>query len=166
MKKEYKMKLLQGSYNEGSEEDTIYFYGTKTRYGEFSNFYRSLITIDGIAYETSEHYFQCMKFYPSDEHMELVRLAKSPGIAARLGRSRKNPLRKDWEEVKDDLMYQAIYAKFTQNEELKQILQETGDKYLVEHTKKDFYWADGGTGEGKNMLGIQLMKLRDELKKL
>lgn len=41
---------------------------------------------------------------------------------------------------------------------------DTGDKHIVEHTKNDFYWADGGSGNGKNMLGILLMKLRDEIK--
>ena len=30
----------------------------------------------------------------------------------------------------------------------------TGQKMLVEHTKNDRYWADGGDGSGKNMLGI------------
>jgi hypothetical protein len=35
-------------------------------------------------------------------HEEGIRLAKSPMIAARLGRSRAQPLRSDWESVKDD----------------------------------------------------------------
>jgi predicted NAD-dependent protein-ADP-ribosyltransferase YbiA (DUF1768 family) len=30
-----------------------------------------------------------------------------------MGRSRKVPLRPDWEEVKDDIMMDAIRAKFT-----------------------------------------------------
>jgi len=45
----------------------------------------------------------------------------------------------------------------------------TNERYLVEHTEIDSYWADGYTdineiGQGKNMLGILLMKVRAELK--
>ena len=32
---------------------------------------------------------------------------------------------------------------------------------LVEHTRNDSYWGDGGDGTGKNMLGQVLMSLRD-----
>ncbi len=39
---------------------------------------------------------------------------------------------------------------------------ETGNRKLVEHTKNDKYWADGGgEGKGLNKLGILLMKVRD-----
>ena len=39
----------------------------------------------------------------------------------------------------------------------------TGDAKLIEHTRNDKYWADAGDGSGKNMLGILLMKVREEL---
>ena len=42
----------------------------------------------------------------------------------------------------------------------------TGDSKIYEHTKNDKYWADGEDGSGKNMLGILLMKLREELKNM
>jgi ribA/ribD-fused uncharacterized protein len=112
---------------------------------------------------TSEHYFQAQKF-AGTPHEEEVRQAKSPMIAARMGRSRKRPLRKDWEKVKDDVMLQALRAKFTQHPELKKLLLGTGDAPLVEHTKNDRYWADGGDGKGLNRLGILLMRLRTELR--
>jgi N-glycosidase YbiA len=44
-------------------------------------------------------------------------------------------------------------------------LLETKDCKLVEHTKNDKFWADGGNGSGQNKLGILLMQLRDELRK-
>lgn len=58
-------------------------------------------------------------------------------------------------------MYEGLRHKFTQNKELKQKLLETGDRKIIEHTDRDKYWGDGGNGEGKNRLGILLMKLRD-----
>jgi N-glycosidase YbiA len=43
-------------------------------------------------------------------------------------------------------------------------LLETGDARIVEHTTRDRYWADGGDGSGRNMLGRLLMRVRDELR--
>jgi predicted NAD-dependent protein-ADP-ribosyltransferase YbiA (DUF1768 family) len=40
----------------------------------------------------------------------------------------------------------------------------TGNAELVEHTTNDHYWADGGDGTGRNMLGVLLMELRAELR--
>ena len=151
---------------EDESNKVINFYGSKLPYYEFSNFYPAVIYIGDKEYKTSEHYFQAMKFFPLEEHMEKVRFTKAPGQAAKMGRDRKLPLRKDWEEVKDDVMYEAIYAKFTQNSKLNKVLLGTEDKILVEHTTNDFYWGDGGDGSGKNMLGILLMKLRDDLRNI
>ena len=61
-------------------------------------------------------------------------------MQARLGRNKSYPLRKDWEEVKDQTMFRVVYAKFTQNAELKKLLLSTGNAKLVEHTSNDRYW--------------------------
>lgn len=62
-------------------------------------------------------------------------------------------------------MYDALRYKFTLHKDLCEKLLETGDAILIEHTVKDRYWADGGDGKGKNMLGKLLMKVREELRK-
>jgi ribA/ribD-fused uncharacterized protein len=85
-------------------------------------------------------------------------------IAARLGRSRKQPLRHDWEDVKVEVMLRAVRAKFSQHGELRTLLLSTGDATIVEHTESDSYWGDGGDGSGSNMLGRILMQARDELR--
>ena len=146
-----------------SGKKIINFYSTKEAYGCFSNFAAYPFEIDGKVWRTSEHYFQAQKF-AGTEHEEELRLVASPMVVARMGRSRQRPLRKDWETAKDDIMRTALRAKFTQNEELRKILLETGDARLVEHTANDRYWGDGGDGSGKIMLGRLLMELRDELK--
>src|SRR5204863_5118997 len=134
----------------------ILFYRINEPYGEFSNFAPYPLELKGKVWPTSEHYFQAQKF-AGTEHEEAVRLAKSPMIAARMGRSRERPLRPDWETVKDELMREALLAKFTQHPGLRSLLLETGDRELIEHTKKDSYWGDGGDGSGKNRLGQLLM---------
>ena len=143
-------------------QTVIKFYSTKEEYGCFSNFAAYPINLKGKVWPTSEHYFQAQKFAGS-EHEEAIRKEKSPMIAARMGRDRKKRLRPDWEAVKDSIMREAVLAKFTQHPELKEILLSTGNAMLIEHTKNDSYWADGGDGSGLNMLGKILMSVREEL---
>ena len=97
---------------------------------------------------------------------EKIRQIASPMDAALEGRNRQNPLRVDWEEVKDKVMLQALRMKFSQNPEIAKELLATGDAILIEHTQNDAYWADGGDGSGKNKLGLLLMQVREELKNL
>lgn len=144
-------------------QKTINFYSTTGDYGCFSNFSRHHLFLKDKMWKTSEHYFQAQKF-AGTSHEEDLCLADSPMEVAKMGRDRKRPLRKDWEAVKDDIMHEALRAKFTQNKELKAILLETGDAELVEHTANDNYWGDGGDGSGKNMLGKLLMELREDLR--
>jgi len=140
----------------------ILFYRVSEPYGEFSNFAPYPIQLKGKIWPTSEHYFQAQKF-SGTEHEEAVRLAKSPMVAARMGRSLERPLRADWEAVKDDVMREVLRAKCAQHPSLKSRLLQTGDAEFVEHTTNDHYWGDGGDGAGKNRLGQLLMEMRAEL---
>ena len=142
----------------------IKFYRVNEHYGEFSNFSPHPIQIEGKIWPTSEHYFQAQKFAGTDR-VEAIRLTRSPMVAARMGRSRGHPLRRDWEAVKDDVMRQALHAKFTQHPALGSLLLSTGHAELIEHTRNDRYWGDGGDGNGRNILGKLLMELRAELQK-
>ncbi|MCM8539930.1 MAG: NADAR family protein, partial [Lentisphaeraceae bacterium] len=130
----------------------INFYSVSDEYGEFSNFAIYPIRIGKKAWPTSEHYFQAKKFLDK-AYQEKIRKSNSPMNAAKMGRDRKQKLRKDWESVKVSVMYEALEAKFTQHENLKELLLLTGTAKLVEHTVNDSYWGDGGNGSGKNMLG-------------
>jgi predicted NAD-dependent protein-ADP-ribosyltransferase YbiA (DUF1768 family) len=139
-------------------------------------------------WNSSEIYFQAKKF-EGTEHEQIVRAAETSQMAADMGRERSRPLRADWNDekdmaslpdhatlsvawakhvgrpmlVKDYIMLLAVRAKFTQHEDLKQLLISTAESLLVEHTKNDSYWADGGDGTGVNMLGKILMIVRDEI---
>ena len=146
----------------GEYEDKILFYRQGDVFGDFSNFAPTPIVVDGERFATTEHYFQAQKFVGTPYYRDVAN-ASTASNAAKLGRSRAHPLRPDWEEVKDEVMMTALRAKFTQHQHLKDTLLGTAPKTLIEHTTNDRYWADGGDGSGKNMLGILLMKLRDEL---
>ncbi|MDJ0612666.1 MAG: NADAR family protein [Rhizobiaceae bacterium] len=141
--------------------ETIKFYRVKDPYGCFSNFSPHPISIQ-MKWPTSEHYFQAMKFQDFEIHMRILQ-TQSPMEAAKVGRDRSLPLRQDWEDVKVDIMRQALQAKISQHADVRTALLSTGDATIVEHTKNDSYWADGGDGTGQNMLGKLLMEIRDFL---
>jgi ribA/ribD-fused uncharacterized protein len=54
-----------------------------------------------------------------------------------------------------------VLAKFTQHDDLKKVLLDTGDAELIEDTTSDYYWGNGTNGTGKNMLGKILMETRE-----
>ena len=140
----------------------IEFYSTADEYGEFSNFAPYPFTLDGKRWPTSEHYFQAQKFVGTkDEHYaEEIRKANSPMIAARMGRSRKVKVRRDWEGVKDQVMRRAVLKKFETHADIRRLLLGTGDEKIVEATTDDYYWGVGSDGSGKNRLGQILMEVR------
>ena len=141
--------------------DSIKFYLVNDMYGEFSNFSKHPVFIEHRLWKITEYYFQAQKFLEA-EHQDAIHKMDSPMDAAKYGRRRDLPLRKDWEEMKDDIMREAVEAKIKQHADVRKFLISTGNKPIIESTKNDSYWADGGDGTGKNMFGIILMDLREK----
>lgn len=141
---------------------SIKFYKINEEYGCFSNFAHYGFELEGKYWMTSEHYFQAKKF-EGTEYEELIRLLDNPMKAAEMGRNRNLPLRKDWEDVKDDVMRKAVFEKFSQNKETREVLFDTGIEEIIENTANDYYWGCGTKGNGKNMLGKILMEIREIL---
>lgn len=130
---------------------------------EFSNFHLIDFTVEGKRWRSVEHYFQAQKFPGDPALQERIRAAKTPLGAKRLGRTRSEHFRTDWEQVKEDIMLTGLRAKFTQNPELKTSLVETAGLHLIEKNRSDSYWGSGPNGCGRNRTGILLMKVRSEL---
>ena len=75
----------------------IHFYRTAERYGCFSNFSRHSTKVYGLRWETTEHTYQAMKFFPHrDDLVRRVQQASTPREAATLGRT-IGPLNPGWE---------------------------------------------------------------------
>jgi len=141
---------------------TIYFYTVREQYGCFSNFSPHGFELDSLYWPTSEHYFQAQKFVGTF-HLEKIRLVNNPKDAAKMGRERSRPLRQDWEQVKDDIMRNAVLRKFETHADIRGILLSTDTEEIVENSPIDFYWGCGSDGSGKNMLGLILMEVREIL---
>jgi ribA/ribD-fused uncharacterized protein len=72
-------------------------------------------------------------------------------------------IRNNFHDIKDDIMYECLKLKFDQHLDLQKQLINTYPKILIENSPYDSYW--GNAKNGKNKLGILLMKLRDEYNK-
>lgn len=131
----------------------------KGKYNFLSNMYPSILYIDGEMYPSAEHAFQAAKSLDKDIRLSIsvCRSAKEAKEAGKL-----IPLRSDWEDVKVDIMYKILKAKF-ENSKLADKLKATADEDLIEgNTWGDCFWGVC-EGEGNNTLGNLLMKVRGEL---
>ena len=133
-------------------------YGFSGCYMFLSNFYPTKIEYEGLQYNSTEAAYQSAKTLDKQLRLKFTNIIASK--AKKLGRQLN--LRKDWEQVKVDIMYELLIKKFS-NESLKQQLLSTGDKYLEETN----YWGDTFWGvsknKGNNILGKLLMKVRGEI---
>ncbi len=129
-------------------------------FGFLSNFHEATIYVDGERYRSVEHAYQAYKTVDPWSR-KLVREAKTPGQAKKLGQS--VTLRSDWNDVKVNLMRQFVKKKF-ENPFLRPLLIATGNAQLIEgNTWNDTFWGVC-RGVGENWLGKILMEVRDELR--
>lgn len=145
---------------------TIYFYKVNEPYGCFSNFSPHSICMQGENWQTVEHYYQAQKFIGTkdEEVSPIIQAAPTPEEAAALGRDRTRQVRADWEQVKTEVMRQAVLKKFLTHPDIQAILIATDDLLIVENSPKDYYWGCGKDKTGNNHLGKILMSVRQQLK--
>jgi ribA/ribD-fused uncharacterized protein len=118
-------------------------------------------------FRTSEHAYQAYKSDNLAEH-EYIKNLDTAGKAKRAG-ANVITMRKNWEEIKYDVMLDIVRAKF-EDEELAKNLLDTRNEILVESN----YWHDCIWGsctcdncrnkEKLNWLGKILMQVREEIK--
>lgn len=124
-----------------------------------SNFYDAPVLYNGLKYKNAESAYQAQKC-PE-------RAGEFCGLSGKEAKSlgKRMPLREDWNDIKYNIMYEIVKAKFTQNIDLKVKLIATKNFALIEgNTWGDTYWGvDLKTNRGENKLGEILMKIRSEL---
>ncbi len=164
-------------FEEGGEEEKkeepaepILFYSKKPEFREFSNFFVEPFKLEDSdgkekLWASVEHYFQAQKFPEDPAYREKIRTTPTPEKAKLLGGNKAKKIDPQWDTKRDDVMRKAIYAKFSQNEQLRVMLLSTGERDLIEDNPTDGYWGRGADGLGKNRLGVLLMELRSRLRK-
>lgn len=156
------------------DQSMIAFYSSKNHvYRKFSNFCETVIPVklngETIIVYNSEALFQAGKFLLNNlAYAKQILNAKEPGLAAKLGRDRKiKGYDPNWENKKFNWMLMTLRQKVKYDIKFKDDLVESADKILIENTyySGDNIWGCGKDGNGKNLLGIALMTVRDEIKR-
>ena len=127
----------------------------------------------------TEQYFMFMKAcaFNDKEIGEKILKSSSPQEARKLGQQVRGYSDEVWGPLREQVMFEANVAKYTQNEELKEKLlnPEWEGKYFVEASPFDKIWAigleenddrvlDPTQWRGTNLLGQCLDKVREKLK--
>lgn len=132
-------------------------------YRFLSNFFPATFVWEDILWPNSEAAYQAAKSLDHNVRLQFAAMT-NPATAKKQGRM--IDCRSDWEEIKYDLMYEIVYAKFKQNSDLKTALLKTGSVRLEEgNTWNDKTWGvcpPGPLGKGKNWLGLILMDIRQQ----
>jgi ribA/ribD-fused uncharacterized protein len=155
------------------EEKFVFFWGNKS---PFSNWHSAVFEIHGIRFNCSEQYMMYKKamLFEDVETAKKIVATTNPAKQKALGRQVKNFEQETWEQHCKQIVYEANYAKFTQNENLLKALFKTKGSTLVEASPVDFIWGiglaesdprakDRSQWRGKNWLGEVLTKLRNDL---
>lgn len=151
-----------------TEQAEIHFYRANEKpYGVFSNLFRRPMEFEGRIYPTAEHAYQAGKAR-KEEVREWILSAPSPSLVAMAAHGLYTwDIVPEWSRTKFDRMRKVLKAKFTQHEDLKDLLLSTGDARLVEAGRTDNAvnrtWGEVN-GKGQNMLGVMLMEVRDEIR--
>lgn len=126
----------------------------------FSNFSPHAVSVEGLGtFHTSEAAIQAYKCPTDEEYVHRQQTTMSPVVSKIMGR--KITMRADWGSISSTLMYNVLKAKFDQHPDIKKALLNTRLCPIIQHTRGDNYWGDGGDGTGFNILGNQLTKLRN-----
>ena len=160
-----------------TETDAIFFYRVGDAYGAFSNWAPTPFTVDGVSFSTAEQYImyrKCLTFGDTVTAEKLLS-SDSPKEQKALGREASGYIDSVWAGIRQTVAIRGLYAKFSQDSELKRLLLGTGDAVLVECTSNDRIWACGldrddddrlsaDRWKGQNILGFALMEVRNMLR--
>jgi len=148
--------------------DEIRFYRSSEKpHGAFSNLYRREMVFEGQVFATGEHAYQAGKARTVAVRNWLM-AAPSPALLAMAAHGLYYwDVAPGWSTRKFDRMRAVLQAKFSQHADLRDLLLGTGDARLVESATVDSevnrLWGEVN-GIGRNMLGVLLMEVRDDLR--
>lgn len=157
-------------------KNIICFHNPDEENGWLSNWYLSLFQINDISFSSMEQYMMYKKAiaFQDSEIAEQILHEHDPAIIKELGRKVRGYDDIIWNGIRQIIIYQGLYAKFTQNKELKEKLIQTGDALLAECAVHDKIWGIGLSMQdeqrfdmkqwkGKNLLGFATMLVREQL---
>jgi ribA/ribD-fused uncharacterized protein len=121
------------------------------------------ITYKGLTFHNAEAAYQAQKCANEEDKLQFTELT-DPVEAKRLGYKVKKI--KNWDAIKDSIMYEICLIKFTQNQRFAKVLLSTGlDDIIEENFHNDIYWGTCN-GVGDNRLGKILECIRGRIRQM
>ena len=179
----YSLDWLKQETENGRQPEFLFFWGHTPKQESvvdkscLSQWYPSKFSVDGTTYLTAEHWMMAKKaaLFNDVEMLKKILKADKPSAAKEMGRKVKNFNPDIWSEACVEMVIEGNLHKFSQHDDLKKFLLDTGRKIIVEASPGDTVWGiglsqddrgcrDPFTWKGTNLLGFALMEVRDRLK--
>ncbi|OKZ73037.1 MAG: hypothetical protein BHV87_11085 [Clostridiales bacterium 36_14] len=155
----------------------VCFHNPEEEKGFLSNWYISKFEVAGRVFSSMEQFMMYQKAICFGDESVAEQILKTDDVARikELGRMVSGYNENIWNGMRQLIVYEGLVAKFSQNEELKERLLQTGDALLVECAVHDRIWGIGlsmkderrfdiSQWRGKNLLGYALMMVRNKIK--
>ena len=183
-KKNKDVKVRKGKDKKGSgaeaegekEEKPVFFWHAEDTYGEFSSRFEVSFVVEGIVYGSVTQYMMAKKALLFKDLYRYAQIMneRNPEECKALGREVSGFIQSTWDKARIEILFDANYAKFSQNPELEEVLLGTGSREIVEASpynseygigmsEKEAREADPSQWRGKNLLGESLMQVRSAL---
>eukprot|EP00475_Leptophrys_vorax_P023393 TRINITY_DN32019_c0_g1_i1.p1 TRINITY_DN32019_c0_g1~~TRINITY_DN32019_c0_g1_i1.p1 ORF type:complete len:210 (-),score=47.22 TRINITY_DN32019_c0_g1_i1:655-1284(-) len=155
-------------------EEFVFFWKVPTIYSQWT---RSVFTVDGVQYINTEQWMMACKarLFKDEDTLCQILKADNPTDIKKLGRAVKHYDDQRWAEKRLELVIQGNIAKFQQNPEMLKELLSTGEKTFAEASPFDRIWGIGMSAKdpdvlnpskwkGLNLLGKALVETRSFLR--
>jgi len=154
----------------------VCFHNPNEENGYLSNWYLTNFSVDDISYSSVEQYMMYRKAVCFHDKKIAEQILQTNNVAQikELGRSVSGYDDNYWNGIRQIVVYNGLLSKFSQNEELKELLLSTKSALLAECAVKDKIWGiglsmkdadrlDKTKWRGQNLLGYTLMMVREQL---
>jgi type I restriction enzyme S subunit len=154
-----------------NRNESVVFWKTNEPFGGLSNMAGGFpLKVNGLRIPTSEALYQACRFPHKPDVQRLIIEQASPMTAKMKSKPYRSDSRPDWEQVRVKIMRWCLRVKLVQNwQKFSKLLLETGDRPIVEQSRKDDFWGAKPVGDqtlvGMNVLGRLLMELREEVRR-
>ncbi|CAD6940209.1 unnamed protein product [Tilletia laevis] len=151
---------------EATEAPVIRFGSGTEPFFFLSNSFPSRIAFGSSEFMNAETAFQAAKFRDHPELQLAIANTKWPGDAIDKARNWIDYVPEDWEEECLSIMKEVQTLKYTQNNQLRARLLQTGDAELIFTSRMDKFFGRDRDDQGHNHLGNILMSVRALLRTL
>ena len=151
----------------------VFFWRPPSPFGQWT---RARFELEQHTYSCAEQYMMAEKarLFGDETVRKQILATDEPREHKRLGRTVSGFSVEVWEAHREDIVFRANVAKFSQNQDLLAVLTKTGSRMLVEASPYDRIWGiglrstdpgadDPARWRGLNLLGKVLMRVRDHL---